>query len=219
MVKGFENIIVLDKLSFSNYITADIRKNSMTEHKKYPLKKLLLSCGIILFLAGFCGVEAYMHLARSYDYHVVTRCIANLKLNGILCYMYAEENNGKFPDTPDYIRQNSGYMKCLKDPDQEGDSYFLIPGLTKNNSAEMPLMIEKPIDHKDKSTIIILHVGGHVTVMKKTVRSYTELLPVFPGLTPPEKEYLQQIFREWDGGNFSFFPESPFLIAPSTGKP
>ena len=96
MVKGFENIIVLDKLSFSNYITADIRKNSMTEHKKYPLKKLLLSCGIILFLAGFCGVEAYMHLARSYDYHVVTRCIANLKLNGHLCYMYAEENNGKF---------------------------------------------------------------------------------------------------------------------------
>ena len=138
------------------------------------------------------------------------RCHANLKVNGVLCMLYAEENNGVFPDNADYIKQNSGYMQCLREPEKSGDSYLLIPGLTTKNSPEMPLMIEKITNHREQKILPVVFIGGNAMGLKKEFRRYSELLPEFSGITPEEKEYLCQIFLEWDKGNFSFRPESPF---------
>ena len=182
----------------------------MTGTGKKSWKKIwiIVIITLIILLAALCGADAFFrdHIGK----HSLTRCIANLKLNAHICLLYGEENEGILPDSSDYIKQNSGYMQCLKDPEEMADSYFLIPGLTTGNSPEMPLMIEKIGNHKEQKILPVVFVGGNAVGVKKELRRYSELLPEFSGITPEEKEYLRQIFLEWDKGNFSFRPESPF---------
>ena len=182
----------------------------MTGTGKKSWKKIwiIVIITLIILLAALCGADAFVrnHIGK----HSLTRCIANLKLNAHICLLYGEENEGILPDSSDYIKQNSGYMQCLKDPEEMADSYFLIPGLTTGNSPEMPLMIEKIGNHKEQKILPVVFVGGNAVGVKKELRRYSELLPEFSGITLEEKEYLRQIFLEWDKGNFSFRPESPF---------
>ena len=179
-----------------------------TGKKSWKKIWIIVIITLIILLAALCGADALVrnHIGK----HSLIRCIANLKLNAHICLLYGEENEGILPDSSDYIKQNSGYMQCLKDPEEMADSYFLIPGLTTGNSPEMPLMIEKIGNHKEQKILPVVFVGGNAVGVKKELRRYSELLPEFSGITPEEKEYLRQIFLEWDKGNFSFRPESPF---------
>ena len=163
---------------------------------------------ITVILLTLCGLDIFFrnHISN----HSLNRCISNLRVNVYLCLLYGEENGGILPDRADYIKQNSGYMWCLKDTDETVDSYFLIPGLTVENSSEMPLMVEKIGNHKEQKSLPVAFVGGNAMSLKKEFRNYSELLPEFSGITSEEMKYLHQIFSEWDKGNFTFFPESPF---------
>ena len=185
----------------------------MNPEKKTRKKIWIIVMIAVILLAVFCGADAFFrnHIAT----HSLSRCISNLRVNASLCLLYGEENGGILPDSADYIKQNSGYMQCLKDTDETADSYFLIPGLTVQNSPEMPLMIEKIGNHKEQKRLPVAFVGGNAVGVKKEFRSYSDLLPEFSGITPEEKEYLHQIFSEWDKGNFLFRPESPFRTDPS----
>ena len=164
---------------------------------------------VILLLLGICLIYAISHVENSYRHHVYLRCAANLKVNGSLCLMYAENNHGNFPDCPDFIKKNSGYMQCLSEPDKSRDSYLLIPGLTTKNSGGMPLMIERIRNHRNQKVVPAVLVSGNAVLLKKEFQNYTSLLSEFYGITLEEREYLHTVLAEWDKGNFSFSGKHP----------
>ena len=86
-------------------------------------------------------------------------CLNNLKQIGLACHMYAQDNNGVFPDKlsllyPEYISSLRIFV-CPSTDDKissldeidENMSYVYIGGLTEDNDPDTVLVYEKPGNH------------------------------------------------------------------------
>ena len=149
--------------------------------------------GSVSMLVPFLAVMAALllpALARARQEARRMQCLSNLKQIGLACHMYAQENNGNFPERlsqlyPQYA-PGLNLFKCptadypvetKEDIDSES-TYVLVSGLKSTDRPETVLVHEKVDSHHGDGGNV-LHVDGHV---KWVLRAELEVLLSEPAL-------------------------------------
>ena len=180
------------------------------KHMRRSMKTASL-VSITLFLACFAGFAPLLSgfinpMAPAQG----MACTSNLKQIVMGLRLYAESNNGKFPegDTETIVKtmKDSGILRstqiwrCPGRPKSEKvppSSYTVISGLNTSLSAGMPLVLDKPGNHS--GSINAGFVDGSTKTFKTDSKNYTGLLPLFTGISASEKALLKAAFEKLDG--------------------
>lgn len=99
---------------------------------------------------------------------------------------------------------HAGQTRLLYNPGepQSGPAFFLVVnGLSDQSSLSMPFLVQK-ID-KPKDTLVIAPLAGGATVYHGKFQKYSDILPLFEQLPPPDKDLLQKQLQRWDAGDFN----------------
>lgn len=89
----------------------------------------------------------------------------------------------------------------VNDPNSDEIFFLVVNGLSDQNSFSMPFLVQK-ID-KPKDALVIAPLIGGAKVYHGKFQKYSDILPLFEHLPPPDKDLLQKQLQRWDAGDFN----------------
>lgn len=138
-----------------------------------------------------------------------TECGKRLEALADICRSYALCNNGNFPG--DVLRDKGVperlfEMGLLRDTSLTScpsariryprSSFCFIPGVRTDMSPKMPCVIERITDHD--RMIGVIYVDGTAAQLRHDCQNYSELIRLFPHITPEEKVLLKTHLKRLD---------------------
>jgi len=111
-------------------------------------------------------------LSRARELSKRTVCSANMRGIGQAFYIYAQSNNGAFPDSAtNWMAQVSGdvtprQLICPSDARVSGTSYCYVPGYHQNGDPRQIILFEDPKIHNNEGGNI-LYLDSHVQFVKQ----------------------------------------------------
>lgn len=168
--------------------------------------KIILAFVVFTAFAGVANtVSAFNPMASTKG----VACTSNLRQIAIVCKLYADSNNGKYPagDTAEIVKllkneqllsneqlwRCPGVPKTIKVPPAQ---YIIIGGLSDKMSPKMPLVIDRIGNHE--GVINVAFIDASFVTIKSDAKTYSELLQHFDGITEKEKGILKEYFTKLD---------------------
>ena len=136
-------------------------------------------------------------------------CGKRLKALSEICRSFALCNNGNFPG--DVLREKGVperlfEMGLLRDTSLTScpsarfryprSAFCFIPGVRLNMSPKMPCVIEKITNHD--RLIGVIYVDGTTAQIRHDCQNYSELIRLFPHITPGERSLLKTHLKRLD---------------------
>ena len=136
-------------------------------------------------------------------------CGKRLEALSEICRSYALCSNGNFPG--DVLRDKGVperlfEMGLLRDMSLTScpstriryprSAFCFIPGVRTDMSPKMPCVIEKITNHD--RLIGVIYVDGTTAQLRHDCQNYSELIRLFPHITPEEKELLKTHLKRLD---------------------
>jgi len=138
-----------------------------------------------------------------------SKCKKQLEALSEICRSFARRNNGNFPGD---VLQDKGVPKRLFEMGLLRDTtltscpstkiryprsaFCFIPGVRLDMSPKMPCVIEKITNHD--RMIGVIYVDGTTAQLHHDCQNYSELICLFPDITPEEKDLLKTHLKRLD---------------------
>jgi len=172
-----------------------IEEHKSTGRPRRWLRAILL---LALPVAAILTITVGSELFRSYEECRRMGCAVNLKQLGLLCYAYAEENDGAFPsrwsDLKSIDHATNAQFYCPASGHAAGNwegvdlwaDYRLTPNLTTNVPPDTVLAIE-PLANHDAAGANVLFADGHVAWWTASQITNWRLRATSPAPNTPEQ--------------------------------
>jgi Domain of unknown function (DUF4190) len=106
-------------------------------------------------------------LARARELSKRVVCEHNMKGVAVVLLVYASNNNGALPDDVTEALKASGLSpKALQCPSGQQSNYRYIPGWSRKDRADEPILYEPLTNHGDEGGIIV-YLDGHAEFVDK----------------------------------------------------